>query len=106
MKDESEEMPNGNGNGHSGQPEHVKVSIGISLLVSIGAALLTWGITWGVYSQRLSVQEAMQSRAELELDHNRNTDNQQEAKIAVLGSQYTEIIRRLNSIDAKLDDVT
>lgn len=82
---------------------HVRVSVGVSLLVSVGAAVLTWGITWGVYSQRLSVQEALQARAIAEMDANRTTDNNQEAKIAVLASQYNEILRRLNSIDNKLD---
>lgn len=91
---------------NSSDSPHLKVSVGASLIVSVGAALLTWGITWGVYSQRLAAQEALQERTAGEMNIERQTNNQQEAKIAVLGSQYTEILRRLNSIDSKLDDVT
>ena len=84
-------------------PAHVRVSVGVSLLVSAAAALVAWGVTWGVYSQRLAATEALLYNAKSELNGQVTLNNSQEAKIAVLGSQYAEIIRRLDAIDRKLE---
>ena len=84
-------------------PSHVKVSVGVSLLVSAAAALVAWGVTWGVTSQRLAATVALLANARGDLNGQVSLNNAQEAKIAVLGSQYAEIIRRLDAIDRKLE---
>lgn len=89
--------------GPVGAAEHVRVSVGVSALVSVAAAFVTWGITWGVYSQRLATAEANQNRSQDEIRQESSMNQNQEAKIAVLSAQYGEILRRLDTIDKKLD---
>lgn len=69
-----------------------RVPVTVSLIVTfIGA-----GITWGVFSNRVISLEVRAEKLEsLALIHDR--------EIVESRAQYTEIIRRLNSIDGKID---
>lgn len=83
--------------GSLGYP-NVKVSVGVSALVSLVAIAVTWGITWGVYSQRLAAQEANSARDSAAIEANSRLNMAQETKLAVISSQYAEIIRRLDEL--------
>lgn len=88
--------------GSLGNP-HLKISVGVSALTSLVAVILTWGITWGVYSQRLQNQEDNAAHAADVIEANTRLNAAQESKLAVMSSQYAEIIRRLEKIDRKLE---
>jgi len=77
---------------------NVKISVGVSALVSLVAIVLTWGVTWGVYSQRLATQEANSARDAAAIEANSRLNMSQETKLAVISSQYAEIIRRLDEL--------
>jgi len=81
-------------------PGHVRISLVTSILSSVVVGVLAAGVTWGMYSARLdSAEKEIQAwrLAALQLD-SRNAS--QDTEIAVIKAQYTEILRRLGSIES------
>lgn len=81
-------------------PGHIKISLVTSILSSVVVCVLTAGITWGTYSARLGVAEREIQAWRIAALQNETRNASQDTEIAVVKSQYTEILRRLGSIEA------
>lgn len=78
------------------------VAIGISavtLLATVGG----WLWYGGRQSQRIDSLESVSAQIQSEINSSRDLNSHQDSDIAVIKSQYAEIITRLSRIDAKLD---
>jgi hypothetical protein len=73
-----------------------RLSIPLALAIGLGSMLLTAGASWGVYASRIeSVEGGQREHGALLQTHDR--------QITEVRAQYTEIIRRLDQIDRKLE---
>lgn len=72
------------------------LSIPLALAIGLSSMLATAGVSWGVYSTRTEAMEgAQREQGTMLVTHDR--------QITEVRAQYTEIIRRLDQIDRKLE---
>lgn len=72
-------------------------------VIAVGVAVVTAAVTYGVNEANIT---ALQHRADSQSEDIHNNANQLAAhdkEIAVIETQYADIIRRLDEIDHKLD---
>lgn len=82
------------------RPDWLAVGVAcLSIFTTLGA-WVWWG---GRLSQRVDTIESRQQRWEMRQDEFARDNAKQDISISVTGQQYTEVIRRLDGIDRKLD---
>lgn len=82
------------------RPDWLAVGVAVlSILTTLGA-WVWWG---GRLSQRVENIEQAQRRHEERQDEYARDNAKQDIALSVTGQQYTEVIRRLDGIDRKLD---
>jgi cell division protein FtsB len=82
------------------RPDWVAVGVAVlSILTTLGA----WTWWGGRLAQRVDTIEADRKEDRRELAEIRRENAKQDIALSVTGQQYTEVIRRLDGIDRKLD---
>lgn len=82
---------------------HVRVPLTLSVVSSLLVAAASSGVTWGLYSSRLEAAEQRAQRAETAIEIAADKNTVQDVKIAIITTQYAEILRRLEGIEKKID---
>lgn len=82
---------------------HVRVPLTASVLASLIVAAASSGVTWGLYSSRLEAAERRADAAERSIEGSTAKNAEQDTKLAVITTQYGEILRRLDAIEKKID---
>lgn len=72
--------------------------------VAVGSLVIGGFIGWGALQTRVGTLEQRADQQASDLRANTSALALQDKEIAVIKEQYAEIIRRLDSIDAKLGD--
>lgn len=83
--------------------QHVRVPLTASVLASLVVAAASSGVTWGLYSSRLEAAERRADSAERAIEAAADKNTAQDLRIAVITTQYDEILRRLGNIEQKID---
>jgi hypothetical protein len=82
------------------RPDWLAVGVAVlSILTTLGA----WAWWGGRLAQRVDSMEQERKEDRRELAEIRRENSKQDVAISVTGQQYTEVIRRLDGIDRKLD---
>lgn len=93
----------------------VEVAISVIASIATSAIVVTWKLSATLTGFEASIAEANRrmNAYELQVQSNRSAitasevvNAKQEAAIAVSDAKYTEVIRRLDSMDSKLDKLT
>lgn len=82
------------------RPDWLAVGVAVLSIVTTLGAWAWWG---GRLAQRVDTIEADRKEDRRELAEIRRENSKQDIVISVTGQQYTEVIRRLDGIDRKLD---
>lgn len=82
------------------RPDWLAVGVAILSIVTTLGAWVWWG---GRLSQRVDTIESDKKEDRRTLDEIRRDNARQDVAISVTGQQYTDIIRRLDGLDRKLD---
>jgi hypothetical protein len=83
---------------------HIKVTLTTSIISSTLIAALSAGITWGAFSTRLQIAEKELDAWRLSALQYEARNAAQDTEIAVIKSQYGEILRRLQTIENAVVD--
>lgn len=83
--------------------QHIRVPLTASVVASLIVAAASSGVTWGLYSSRLEAAERRADAAERTMSAAVAKNAEQDTKIAVITTQYAEILRRLDAIEKKID---
>lgn len=83
--------------------QHIRVPLTASVVASLIVAAASSGVTWGLYASRLEAAERRADAAERTMSAAVAKNAEQDTKIAVITTQYSEILRRLDAIEKKID---
>lgn len=83
------------------------IELGITLAASIitSALVMSWRMSASLaqFQDKLDSQEMRLERVESQAQQNSSANSTQNSEIAVQSSQWSEVIRRLDAIDRKLE---
>lgn len=79
--------------------QHIRVTLTTSILSSAVVAALSAGATWGTFSTRLALAERELQATRMAAAQYESQIASQSTEIAVIKSQYAEILRRLERIE-------
>lgn len=79
--------------------QHIKVTLTTSIISSAIVAAISAGATWGTFSTRLELAERELQATRLAATRYETEIASQSTEIAVIKSQYAEILRRLERIE-------
>lgn len=83
--------------------QHIRVPLTASVVASLIMAAASSGVTWGLYASRLEAAERRADQAENAIAAAITKNAEQDTRIAVITAQYSEILRRLDAIEKKID---
>lgn len=84
------------------QHGHIRITLTTSIVSSVIVAVMSAGITWGTFSARLAGAERELQTWKVSAIQYEARNAAQDTEIAVVKSQYGEILRRLENIDKAL----
>jgi cell division protein FtsB len=82
------------------RPDWLAVGVAVVSIITTLGAWVWWG---GRLSQRVDTIESDRKEDRREIAEMRRENAKQDIALSVTGQQYTEVIRRLDGIDRKLD---